>query len=540
MTTPPEPTAFPAHEEWLQRRWQISADTLPTVRRLLEAEKTGHTAIALENPGELSLPTSEPAVCPIVTTVWQGATFWQSARAHAAEATIARQLWHLASHSSPLALPAETAQELFPGQAPDDPQLLAARLAWNRRLALITGGPGTGKTYTLARILLGLARGGIPGEVISLLAPTGKAADRMREAILAALSTLPASWAAESAEVRHAASQAGTVHRWLLRRSPPPAEQPDVVLLDECSMLDLHPWAEILQDFPLRRRLILVGDPQQLESVGQGAVFAALTAEASRKDSPLHACRVHLQTVHRLQNRPAIAKLVTAVQNNQPVAALELLGDGKKDQDAELHWVELQGSLPNPQLWPRSIQALWQSLAQAPTAKEALHTLRQLGLLTAHREGPFGARPLNTSISLWLARQGTVGFRPILIGRNDPETGLRNGSLGVARGAEAWFLNAEGEPKKFPLGQLPEFSEAWAITIHKAQGSEYEHVAVVLPHAESPLLARALLYTALTRARSQLTLLASREALTQAIATANLRTTLLPKHWHDLELRNSL
>jgi exodeoxyribonuclease V alpha subunit len=531
------------HQEWMRRRWDLPAGLEKYLPSLLQAMAGGSTAVSVGAIGskvEESFGNWKEASVdrdgPLVRVDWEGEIFLQSRRFFAAERGVVKGLKRMIDGAVDGPTSDDFWAELFPGQKAESPQVQAARMAWRQSLTLLTGGPGTGKTHTLARLLLGLARIGLVGKEMALLAPTGKAAERMRQAVEEALSSLPCGWEREVGEVRLAAAQSGTVHRWLRQRDRGRAAVPRVVLIDECSMLDLVLWETVLRGMVAGQRLILVGDPEQLESVGQGNVLTELVAEAQRAGSVLENCWVELRESHRFRDRPKIGQLVEAVRQGESEAVGQLLASADEATDG-VEWVKLETGLPRVGDWPEPLRRGWIELARSKTPEEALHALRRQCVLTAHRVGAFGASGINGSIAAWLARQGEAGYHPIIVQRNDAETGLRNGSLGAALGEEVWFPQGEGA-KKFLLGQLPDYLDAWAMTIHRAQGSEYDQVGVVLPPADSPLLGKELLYTALTRAKKRLTIFATEDALKMAVATRSKRISLLASAWRELGGQN--
>ncbi len=534
---------YKAHLDWLARRWGLPESDRAAVLALLEASAEGSTAVEVcgEEFGGGNAVGGERGESPLVRVAWNGREYLQSRRTFEAENLVARELVRLAGieYADGGELSDEEREGMFPGQDADDPQIVAVETAWRRALTLVTGGPGTGKTHTLARILLRLAMGGIRGGEIVLAAPTGKAADRMKQSVLDAIGGLPASLSSYFPELEQAAQGSGTLHRWLGRRNRIESGTIGrVLILDECSMMDLVLWEAVLGMPVEGRRLILLGDPEQLESVGQGNVLAALVAEAGRMDSPLHGGHVHLERSHRFRDCPGILRLAEALRASDAGEVLEILRASLKTPEEAgkgIAWIETEGGVPPVRLLPEEVLQGWREIAQAPDEERALAGLRKLCVLTAHREGAAGAAGMNAAIEGWLASQGGSRFAPVLIQRNDAETGLRNGSVGVLRGGRAWFPGSGGGLSGFSSGQLPEHGPAWAMTIHRSQGSEYEHVVVVLPRAGSPLLGKELLYTAITRARRQVTILGSADAIRSAVNTSGGRTTLLAAAWERIK-----
>lgn len=520
--------------EWLQRRWNLPDRAIPSVRRLLAAETDGGTAVELGHPPEEFGDACGGAAdaTPLVRVEAGGRWFLQSRRLHDIEAEIARRISVFAG-SAPL--PDATVRDSFPDSPPDDPQRRAAEVALERRLTIITGGPGTGKTFTLARILALLTRAGVPPERVRLAAPTGKAADRMRDAITRTSEGSPS-----------IAASAGTLHALLgIRPGGAPrfdarARLPcDVLIVDECSMIDAFLCAATLRALPDDARLILLGDPNQLESVGIGSPFAAMVRFASAPASPLAPNHVHLRTTHRFRDQPGIFRLADAIERRDADAAADLLSASRSpDAPDGLAWIPPATRPAGVPDFPKVIVDALANVAQSASPEAALAAMRGVCILTAQREYFVGALAISAAVDAALATHGVVRNRPIIINRNDPETGLRNGNVGIIHlgndgEREAWFDGGgDDKPRRFPIGALPDFSSAWAITIHRSQGSEYDHVLVILPREDSPLATRELIYTAITRARKSVHLLGGLDAVRAAVRSEPSRITLLGSALH--------
>ena len=431
-----------------------------------------------------------------------------------------------------------TLDRLFaPGDAKSALQRQAVRHALTRGLTVIAGGPGTGKTAVVIRLLAAFshlvtdADGGPPRVV--LVAPTGKAAARMTESIRDRL----ASWIPEDLRAG-VPPEASTIHR-ALRMGPNGgrprfhAERPldaDLVVVDEASMVDLPLMARLLDATPAHARLVLLGDPDQLVSVEKGAVLKDLTTAAATAPAV-----VTLTESWRFTG--GIARLARAINTGDADDALAAF-------DAEPSLTRLD--LPDGDRL-RALSAVLRDRVVAgyrpalvPTdPAAALEALRQFRVLCAHRSGPWGVHGLGPLIEGWLrtARLIAPGDGPwyrgraVLVGRNDHQRQLYNGDVGVLRPDPArpdgpvlaWFPSPAGPLRAFAPAGLPPHETVFATTVHKAQGSEYARVLVVLPRDPSPLLTRELLYTAVTRARDEVVVLGSRERIAEAIGTPTQR-----------------
>lgn len=525
--------------QWLIDKWGMPNDACEAVDKLFAVQKEGSTACKVEAPalkfGEAAGTTHCNKATPLVFIEHEGDRYLQTRWFFEAEKKIAHSLTGLNSDSPVLCLPG-TIATYFPE---DGRQRDAASMALSKRLTVITGGPGTGKTYTLARILALLIDGGIDPKSIQLTAPTGKAADRMKEAVNQSSMGL-----AEGlrANLGAASSSSKTLHS-LLGHHPGKNSctyhaghrlPRKVLIVDECSMVDTMLWKALLEALPDDARLILLGDPNQLESVGRGNVFSEIAASDALK-----AARVHLTTSRRFADRPAIAKLALAIEDRKEGEAVDLLSKNQMPACPDgLFWNESAGFSQILKNLPPAVLEAMQSVAFAPTPEDALKALNTVRILTSHRIQTSGSDSLGSHIEQLISKNSPgqkIKNRPIIINRNDPETGLRNGEVGVvysdSDGVKVHFEKREA----ITLSKLPEHSPAWTITIHRSQGSEYENVVVVLPKkSDSPLATRQLLYTAITRSKQSLFVYGPAEVIQKAISHTIQRTTLLDWHLQSL------
>jgi len=525
---------------WLKRRWDLSDSMVESVGKLILAEDSGSTAIEVTLPVGAESPAITGNDSPLVTVTSKGRNYLQTRRMYLAEALISRRIVKMASskYEDP---DRRLVDKLFENTDPNDLQKKAAKMAFSNQVAIISGGPGTGKTYTLARILALFVESGVDPTRIRLAAPTGKASDRMKKAVADSLVRLPEEFASQLVSLGKIADSARTLHS-LLGYNPDKAACSfnqdkrlpcSVLIVDECSMVDVLLWQSLLEALPDNARLILLGDPDQLESVGQGNVLGELTRIADEETSPLFDCHVRLKEARRFKDSPGILAFAEAISSSKAEVALLLLTDTEGGKGLKgLEWIPFTGgSLPLGKL-PQPIMESLERVAKAPTPREALEALSAVCILTAQREYFVGSKAVSNQIDRFLSKVEGVRNRPIIINRNDVETGLKNGAVGVIHIKEdgtksACFILGNGELSEIPVPKLPDHHPAWAITIHRSQGSEYSNVLVVVPQAESAMATRSLLYTAITRAKESVYVLGDLESVKKAVDTPTDRTTLL-------------
>ncbi|PRH81681.1 exodeoxyribonuclease V subunit alpha [Arenimonas caeni] len=499
--------------------------------RAAVAELRGDTALPPLPADEAAALRAEPLVgdgrvrTPFVLDAEGRFYLWRN---HLHEGEVAAALAARLADATPLGMDEAELAALFPGGDPatDGAQRQAVRAVGGRRLVVLTGGPGTGKTTTVLRMLLRLLRDGIAArDGIAVAAPTGKAAQRLvqslREEGERLRDVLPAAWAEhlDALPTAHAL----TVHR-LLGWSPSrnrysrDAENPvdaGVVVIDEASMLDLHQLRALLAALRPGATLVLVGDADQLDPVGAGSVLMDLVAVLEARESP---ALVRLR--HSFRAVAPLVALNEAVRGGDPdalqaaLAGSEGLARSFAVEDAGAlarrlrHWSDALAADGPPAPLPAGDEA-------GAVAATALGGLAARQLLCALRDGPFGAEAANEAIECRLRQAWGVPAdlawypgRVVMVTRNDYGARLFNGDVGLClRDADGrlrvWFAAAGGEGvRALPPAALPAHAPAFAITIHKAQGSEYGHVAVLLPpDPEHRILSRQLLYTGLSRAK---------------------------------------
>lgn len=445
----------------------------------------------------------------------------------------------------------------MPWRAGSAEQCLAAAAAGLSGYTVITGGPGTGKTFTVAMVLAALAEASATPPRVALAAPTGKAAKRLTEVVTDQLSKAP--FTVEDRQ-RLGALQARTLHRLLGflpnggdrfahdRRNPLPY---DVIVVDETSMVPLVLMARLLEATPPDARLILVGDAGQLASVEAGAVLADLVARPAAEDPALRQAieRVSPSTTgpgargsgaaggvvrlthnHRAQGRDLVA-LGAAIRENRPAEVFDLLDRGVGLEFVEVVELETPDDVRGLRADVVGNGVAMVHAAQAGDAARALGLMSAHRLMCAHSDGRFGVRRWNLEARRWVAQECADGAimtatwypgEPVLVTRNDYSLDLYNGDTGVvvvtAAGLRVAFQGAGDEIRLVAPARIEGLVELQAMTVHKGQGSEFDRVTFLLPGPDSPLLTRELLYTGVTRARLGVRLMGSRAAVEAGLA----------------------
>jgi len=507
-------------------------------------------------------PATDAAAAPLLyddERVWLGRYFHH-------EGTVARVLRGLLART-PQAVDApalRTALSPFFDWAPDEPdrQALAALTGLVSPLTVITGGPGTGKTTSVLWLLaawIGLRlAAGEAAPRIHLAAPTGKAAARLSESLRERVADLPVDAAVRAA----LPTAASTLHRLLgVRRGSTrfrhhagyPLDT-DLVVVDEVSMVDLPLMARLLEALPDDARLVLLGDRDQLASVEAGNVLAAVCAaageggvtprraalveevtgsmlDASAQAPPFADAVVELHRSHRFGGDSALGRVAALIRDGDGDALCRGL-EAKAFGDVHLDTAAARRPLAT--LVDRHLAGL-AALSRCTDPREALVLSARHRVLTAMREGAWGSSAINAAFEQALRQRAGVPAdqtwypgRLLLVTRNDYGTELFNGDIGVVLGdadgmLRAWFPAADGGVRALALAALPECESAYAMTIHKSQGSEFDAVDIVLPPHVTRVLGRELLYTAVTRARGRVTLVTTLDTLHRAVTRSTRR-----------------
>ncbi len=453
-------------------------------------------------------------------------------------------------------------ERLFPKSEAQytDWQKIAAAVAVLKRFCVISGGPGTGKTTTVARLLALLIEQhvGLAPLRIALAAPTGKAAARLQESLRLAKPGINTDTAIK-ALIPEAAS---TLHRLLgvqrdsshFRYGPDNLLPLDVLVVDEASMVDLALMTKLVEALPTQARLILLGDKDQLASVEAGAVLGdicaagsgysksfaarleALTGESipdrSITGASMQDAVVVLHRSYRFGMGSGIGQLANAVNAGDARRALQVLEDPTFTDLAFTPFSardEFESAILNRA--EHEFRAYFEAVSSDAAPQEIIEALSRFRFLCAHRTGAYSAQHINQLITDWIKRRHRIHVRtdwyagrPVMIARNDYNLRLFNGDIGVTlpdpaheRRLRVFFQSPEGGLRAFSPTRLPEHETVYAMTVHKSQGSEFDRVALVLPETVSGVTTRELIYTAVTRAKSRVELHGSEGVLKLSI-----------------------
>jgi len=396
---------------------------------------------------------------------------------------------------------------------------------------LVTGGPGTGKTTRVAQVLAEFARdwrddAGLPPR-IALAAPTGKAASRLAESVRESIAAQVAAGTLAPAREAWLPTTASTLHRllgWQREGFRHGREHPlalDLLVVDEASMVDLAMMCRLMEAVPATAQLVVVGDPDQLPSVDTGDVLAALCLASEAGGSALAATRTHLHTPHRQLPGVDVPRLAQFVRDGDIEAVVRGLDAG---EFRGVEWQHGGERALHDAVRTRAVPA-YAALAGADDVAAALRAARGFRVLTALREGPAGSEALNALVGAALdpvfGGAGWYRGKLILVTENSYRQQLYNGDIGIAWPDElgemrVWF-DADGGPRAWLPAALPAHEPAFALTVHKAQGSEFERVLLALPERDARVLTRELVYTGLTRCRREVLLWGSEDVLRCAL-----------------------
>lgn len=446
-----------------------------------------------------------------------------------------------------------------------DWQKVAAGVAITHSVALISGGPGTGKTFTVAKLLAALLELSDDDRLrMMMAAPTGKAAARLSESFNLVLQQLRL----PEKQKQRLPREAVTLHRLLgaqsssqrMRYHPGNLLHVDVLIIDEASMVDLPMMANVIAALPPQARVILLGDHHQLSSVEAGAVLGDICQFAEAGYSSARRAELErltgfslpsgghgsygaadslclLRKSYRFDQSSGIGRLASAINAGASTIALTLLNTGVV---ADVSYIQLRGMADYQHMLDECIDGyrIYLLLVRNNDAPVTiLDAFNRFRLLCALREGPFGVAGLNNLIEQTLSLAGLISLgnagqsyvgRPVMIMLNAPSLGLYNGDIGILlmdslQVQRVYFSLSDGTIKAVLLSRLPEHETAFAMTVHKSQGSEFEYTVLVLPNQILPVLTRELLYTAVTRARAHLSIYATDEVMRHTITTKTQR-----------------
>jgi exodeoxyribonuclease V alpha subunit len=412
-------------------------------------------------------------------------------------------------------------ERLFPGAA-NAPQRGAARNALEHSVSLLCGGPGTGKTTTVAAIVTLIIEGCLQeadaAPRVLLLAPTGKSAARLGEAVRQAKPRIET-----STEVLAAIpEQATTLQRALgMRRDGAgfgrSADRPleaDVIVVDEASMVDLGLMRQLLNASPPAATLLIVGDPDQLTSVEAGSVLRDLVTASAQ--TPWKGGVTQLTKTYRYDEKQALGQLIAAIRKGDGPTVQRLLD---RDDATDLVWVSSAGL---PAELDRAASH-WSAALGTRNPKEHFDLRGRYVMLSPFRRGMVGTRRLGAAVveRLYQSQGREPAVRPIIIEENSHELKVYNGDFAMLVEGEPSVATVQSEAEGFreiAAARLPRYSDAFALSVHKAQGSEFDEVLFVLPDEDAPMLSRELLYTAVSRARRAVRLVGPKQVVLAALA----------------------
>ncbi|MDX1638147.1 MAG: exodeoxyribonuclease V subunit alpha [Balneolaceae bacterium] len=453
-----------------------------------------------------------------------------------------------------------------------DWQKVAAWMAVNQKLTVISGGPGTGKTTTVVNILLLMAKLQVLGKA-ALAAPTGKAASRLATSVADALSQS----GIEQVLKDKIPAEASTLHKLLgaerygsdfrfNRENPLPY---DLVVVDEASMIDLALMVKLVDALPDNARLILLGDKDQLASVEAGAVLGSICKRDENRFSdafieqageagmvlperageygqkPLSDNVVLLTKSYRFGEESGIGQLASKVLNGDSDRAITLM---QSDKYSDITFRNLESPEDIEQHLRELVLDHYRELTAFGTVEKALQSLGRLGVLCVHRRGPLGSEQVNLMIEKILREEQVVPRtaewypgKPVLVTQNDYTLGLHNGELGIVsrdhkKELKVFFGQKDSNHRSFSPSRLTYAEPAYALTVHKSQGSEFNDVGVVLPPRISAVSSKEMLYTAITRSRNNCSLIGTERVLRDMIERGTSRSSgLQDRLWGPAE-----
>ncbi|MGQ4005327.1 exodeoxyribonuclease V subunit alpha [Francisellaceae bacterium CB300] len=421
-----------------------------------------------------------------------------------------------------------------------------------RKFSIISGGPGTGKTTTVAKLLLASVLLEQQSPRIALLAPTGKAAQRLTESLVDSLNNICHSILDTESSSSLKTLEAQTIHRFLgvrpnsayIKYNQEHQAPYDIIVVDEASMLDINLFIKLIRAIGEDTKLVLIGDINQLPSVGVGSLLSSLTSESDNSFSE-SANAILKAFDERITAETSSLDYVVKLQKNyrseKHIAdfAIDVLTGGtdyQKHHQTDLQFKPLQSLDKNLKNFANKYKAV----IQCQNYKEALNQLKKFRVLVANRNIDIGTNKLNTKIEKLLGRTPNSLYKgkPIMITQNNHSLELYNGDVGVlwndeSSNLKAYFEHREG--KSFAINMLPKFEPVYAMTIHKTQGSEFDEVVIILPDEINQSLTKELLYTGITRAKRRLTIIADDSVLKTTIKKKVERSSNIKELIENLE-----
>lgn len=490
-----------------------------------------------------------------------------------AECEVAQRLFELGTKDSGITSEkaAELAKSYFPNfdESSKDPdwQMTAVYLGLRKKLLVLSGGPGTGKTTTVLKILAAILEEDENNKIV-MAAPTGKAAMRMKEAVSNGIAK------GVPEKIRElAVPPAMTVHKLLhypqiaYNRTHP--LDYDTVIVDEASMLDLSLTRSLVDAIPENGRLILIGDKDQLASVEAGSVFAEISKQcpysekmldelsaihpnadlksmAAASSTPLIDCVAWLRKSHRFGEDSDIGQFAFAVRDGK-VDELNRLVDKAEEGLTKIDIRSTEGQYALKRSYFEELYEGYREyfdavIAGDKTPEELLQIFDRYRILTAEHNGPFGERTINRYIIERFRREMRCSEelfegKAIMMTANDPEVGVFNGDTGILLEQDgvmfAVFGSVDGI-RRIPISFLEGYVDAFALTIHKSQGSEFNRVAIVLPYEASRILTRELFYTAVTRAKESVAIYGERKVMEKATKAPTHRAGALIERYREV------
>lgn len=427
---------------------------------------------------------------------------------------------------------------LFTVTEEPDFQRIAVKLALTRELVVISGGPGTGKTYTVSKILEAYRHIHGIEKIIALAAPTGKAAQRINDSLANSIDAL----ALEPATTIHALLKAqGNTGRFLKNQDHP--LEVDLLVVDEASMLDLNLWIALKRALPEHAKLIILGDRFQLASVEAGSILGDICYGSDNyfshqvadmigekvsvsEQEGLNNSIITLTKSHRFTGGGGIHQLAEAIKDEDAEGAMDLL------KSEEFPEIKMAPYSIKEEILQNFIIQPYKELTGSINPFEQFNAYR---ILCALRVGKTGTMLWNTDAENWLRHQFNIpkykqwyDGRPILITRNNNSLGLRNGEVGIYRESENEIM-FDGKEGGVNPSRISDYEPAFCLTIHKSQGSEYDNVAIILPDKENNVLTKELLYTAVTRARQSVLIVGLETIIKSCILNPTKRNSGLKK-----------